>query len=226
MRGRRVIKELLCDIVIPHHSPGGSLFRPSRSHLMEIRPSQPSSGHLSPAQGWFLVARCPEMELSLGHGEDWEETAPCPHFPIAWLCTTPPSPCCVPVTDRLVLSAPLGPLPGAKDTEPPAQGPSCSRTRARIDFQMSRKSKQTKALHYLQSSLELSVMGTHREELCRRQSCSLPACIPIPSLVGGSTQTCSELEPKAWRGAEHREQGGKREPHVPRGKDFSRQGQR
>lgn len=152
--------------------------------------------------------------------------APCPHFPIAWLCTTPPSPCCVPVTDRPVLSAPLGPLPGAKDTEPPAQGPSCSRTRARIDFQMSRKSKQTKALHYLQSSLELSVMGTHREELCRRQSCSLPACIPIPSLVGDSTQTCSELEPKAWRGAEHREQGGKREPHVPRGKDFSRQGQR
>lgn len=78
-----------------------------------------------------------------------------------------------PVTNRLVLSTPLGPLPGAKDTEPPAQGPLCSRTRARIDFQMSRKSKQTKALHYLQSSLELSVMGKHREEPCGRQSCSL-----------------------------------------------------
>lgn len=165
-RGRRMIKGLSCDILILHNIPGGSSFRPGRSHLMEIRAFQPSSG-LVP-WGWFL-----EMEPWRGLGRDGSaptQLLPWPHHITA-------------------LSPPLGPLPGAKDTEPPAQGPSCSGTRAHIDFQMSRKSKQTKALHYLQSSLELSVVGTHREELC---SCSLPACIPIPA--GDNTQTCTELE--------------------------------
>lgn len=195
MRGRRMIKELLCDILILHNIPGGSLFRPCRPHLMEIRALQPSSGLVScgtmPGDG---AVSWPGRGL----GRDGS-------MPVAWLWNTPLSSCCGPVTDRLVLSAPLGPLPGAKDTDPPAQGPSCSRTRARIDFQMSRKSKQTKALHYLQSSLELSVMGTHREELCRRQSCSLPACSPISSLMGDSTQSCTELEPKAECTAQRKE---------------------
>lgn len=44
-------------------------------------------------------------------------------------------------------------------------------------------------------------------------------CIPIPSLVGDNAWTCSEVEPKGWLSTEQME-------HVPKGKDFPRQGQR
>lgn len=124
-----------------------------------------------------------------------------------------------PVTNRLVLSTPLGPLPGAKDTEPPAQGPLCSRTRARIDFQMSRKSKQTKAFTLFTNLSGIVSHGQAQGRAVRVAELLIIPCIPIPSLVGDNTQTCSEVEPKAWLSTEHME-------HVPRGKDFPRQGQR
>lgn len=102
-----------------------------------------------------------------------------------------------------------------KDTEPPAQGPSRSRTRARIDFQMSSEKQADKSLTLF---TKLPGIVSHGDAQGRAVQAAelLITCLHPNSLLGG------RQHPDLHRDlAECREQGTGRKEGA-RGKDLSR----